>query len=106
MLALTLLLCITFAVLEKPFEENSGRFQGFGQRFGSSEKDCYFLKILKWQHKLARDCKQGKLVSYFLNNAAKTYLHGIKISENIEVEHVFQSEAFFFISVAILTQVA
>ena len=81
--------------LIETIEENSGRFQGFGQRFGSSEKDCYFLKILKWQHKLARDCKQGKLVSYFLNNAAKTYLHGIKISENIEVEHVFQSEAFF-----------
>ena len=78
----------------------------FGEsRFGGSEKDRYFLKILKWQHKLSRDFKRGKLVSYFLHNAAKTCLHGLKISENIEIEQVFQSRAFF-ISVAISTQVA
>ena len=55
-------------------------------RFGGSEKDCYFLKILKWQHKLVGDFKLGKLVFYFLNNAAKTCLYGLKISENIEIE--------------------
>ena len=27
--------------------------------------------------------------SYFLNNAAKTWLYGLKISENIEIEQVF-----------------
>ena len=37
-------------------------------------------KIPKWQHKLAWDYKRGKLVSYFLNNAAKTCLYGLKIS--------------------------
>ena len=63
------------------------------------------MKIPKWQPKLVRNCKQGKLVSYFINNAAKTCLHGLKISENIEIEHVFQSKAFF-ISSAISTQVA
>ena len=39
---------------------------------------------------------RGKLVSYLLNNAAKTCLYGLKISENIEIEHVFQSKAFLF----------
>ena len=47
----------------------------------------------------------GKLVSYFLNNAAKTCLYGLKISENIEIGHFFQSRTFF-ISVTIFTQVA
>ena len=41
-------------------------------RFGGSEKDLYFSKILKWHHKLVRDYKPGNLISYFLNNAAKT----------------------------------
>ena len=50
-----------------------------------------FWKFLKWYHKLVRDCKRGKLVSYFVNNAAKTCLYGLDISENIEIEHVFQS---------------
>ena len=39
--------------------------------------------------------RQGKLVSYFLNNAAKTCLYGLKISENTEIGHFFQSRAFF-----------
>ena len=64
-------------------------------RFGGSEKGRYFLKIPKWQHKHVRDYKRGKLVSYFLNNAAKTCLYGLKISENIDIEHVFQSKAIF-----------
>ena len=51
---------------------NFGKFQEFGEtRFGGSEKDRYFLKILKWLHKLFRDYTRGKLVSYFLSNAAK-----------------------------------
>ena len=66
------------------------KFSGSGEnKFGGSEKDRYFLKIPKWQHKLVWDYKRGKLVSYFLNNAAKTCLYGLKISENIEIEHVF-----------------
>ena len=39
-----------------------------------------------------------KLVSYFLNNAATTYLYGLKVSENIEIKDVFQSKAFFHLS--------
>ena len=56
------------------------------------------MKIPKWQHELARYYKRGKLVSYFLNNAAKTCLYGLEISENIEIGHVFQSRAFFHLS--------
>ena len=56
------------------------------------------MKIPKWQHELARYYKRGKLVSYFLNNAAKTCLYGLKISENIEIGHFFQSRAFFHLS--------
>ena len=52
----------------------------------------------KWQHELARYYKRGKLVSYFLNNAAKTRLYGLKISEIIEIGHLFQSRAFFHLS--------
>ena len=40
-----------------------------------------------------------------LNNAAKTCLYGPKISENIEIEHISQSKAFFIL-VGISTQVA
>ena len=43
---------------------------------------------------LQKSC-QGNLVSYFLNNAAKTCLYGTKILENIEIRHVFQPRAFF-----------
>ena len=57
-------------------------------------KRSLFFEDFKRQHKLVRDKKQGKLVPYFLNNTAKTYLHGLKISENIEIDHVFQSNAF------------
>ena len=96
----------TFAVLGKPCQGNFGKFQESGKnRFGGSEKDRYFLKILKYQHKLFRDYKLGKLVSYFLNNAVKTCLYKLKTSKNIEIEHVFQSKAFF-ISVALSTQIA
>ena len=102
----TSLLRITLAMLQKPCQRNFGKFQGSGEsRFDGSEKDRYFLKIPKWQNKFVRDYKRGKLVSYFLNNAAKTCLYGLKILENIDIEHVFQSK-HFFISVAITTQAA
>ena len=52
----------------------------------------------KWQDRLVQKYKRGKLVSYFLNNAAKTCLYGLKNSENIEIEHIFQSKAFFHLS--------
>ena len=71
--------CLHSTLTQKPCQENFGKFQGSGKsRFGSSEKDWYFLKIPKWQHKLVQNYKWGKLVSYFLNNAAKTYLYGLK----------------------------
>ena len=93
------LLRITFAALQKPCQGNFWKFQGSGQsRFGGSEKDRYFLKIPKWQHKLVRNYKRGKLVSNFLNNGLKTWLYGPKTSENIKIEHVFQFKAFFHIS--------
>ena len=87
---LHLFLRLTFAVLQKPCQENFGKFQEIGEsRFGGSEKDRYFLKILKLWHKLVRDYKRGKLVSYFLNNAPKTCLYGLQNSDNIEIEHIF-----------------
>ena len=64
------------------------------------------MKIPKWQHELVRCYKQGKLVCYFLINAAKTCIYGLKISKNIEIGHLFQSRAFFHLCVAIFTQVA
>ena len=85
-----------FIATQKPCEGNSGKFQeSGGSRFSGSEKDHYFLKIPTWQHKLVRDYKRGKLVYYFLNNAGKICLYGPKISENIEIEHVFQPKLFF-----------
>ena len=67
-------------------------------RFGGSEKDRYLLKILKWQHRLIRECKREKLVSFFLNNAVKTCSYGLKNSENMETEYAFQFKAFFHLS--------
>ena len=61
------------------------------------------MKIPKWQHELARYYKREKLVSYFLNNAAKTCLYGLKISENIEIGHFFQSRTFFHLSSKLYT---
>ena len=88
-----------FHSLRKPCQRNFGKFQGSGEsRFGGSEKDRYFFKIPKQQHKVFRHYKQGKSVSYFLNNTAKTCLYGLKLSENIEIEHVFLSKAFFHLS--------
>ena len=95
----TLLSRITFGVLQKPCQGNYGKFQRSGESiFGGSEKDHWSLKIPKWQHELASYYKWEKLVSYFLNNAAKTWLYGLKISENIEIGHFFQSRIFFHLS--------
>ena len=95
----TSFLRLTLEVIQKPCQGNFVICQESGEStFGGSKKDRVFLKIPKWQHKLVRDYKRGKLVSYFLNNAAKTCLYRLKISENIEIEHVFQSKAFFHLS--------
>ena len=89
------LLHITFTVLQKPCQGNFGKFQGSGEsRFYVPTNDRYFLKIPKWQHKLVGDNKRGKLVPYFLNIAAKACLYGLKISEKIGIERVFQYRAF------------
>ena len=78
------------SVLQKPCHGNLSKFQGSGEsRSGGSEKDRYFLKIWKWQDDLVQDNKRRKLVSFFLNKACKTCFYGLKISENIEIEHVF-----------------
>ena len=65
---------------------------------GSFHKSISSMRIYFWQHELARYYKRGKLVSYFLNNDAKTCLYGLKISENIEIRHFFQSITFFHVS--------
>ena len=75
------------------------KFQRFREcRFGGSEKDCYFLNIPKWQHKLIWEYKRGKLASYFLDNVAKTCSYGLKISEKIEIKDILQSKSFFHYS--------
>ena len=85
---------------------NFVRFQGSSEsRFGGSEKDRYFLEIPKWQHKFVRNYKRGKLVSYFLNNAAKARLYGLKFQRTLELSMFFSLKPFF-ISLAISTQVA
>ena len=99
LLVFTSLLRITFAVLQKPCQGNFGKFQGSGEsRFSGFKIDRYSLKIPKWHHRLVWDYKRGKLVSSFLNNAAKTSLYGLEFSENIQIEHVFQSKAFFHLN--------
>ena len=45
-------------------------------------KHCYFVKIPKWQHELVQNDKQGKLVSFFLNNAAKPKLCRLNLKEH------------------------
>ena len=104
LLVFTSLLRITFMVLQKPCQGNFGKLEGFGEgRFGGSKKDCYILKIPEWLHKPFWDYKPGKLVSYFLNNAAKRCFYWLKISENIEIEHVFQSKVFFYLDTSYLS---
>ena len=82
----------------------SRKFQGYSEStLGGSEKDSAVLKISKWQHKLVREYKQGKLVSYFVDNAAKTCPYGLKTSENIEIKYVFQSKYVFRLSYSLYT---
>ena len=72
------------------------KFKGSDEsRFSGSVKDRYFLKIPKWLHKFSWQCKRGKLVSYFLNDAAKVCSYVLKNTENLEIKYVFQSKAFF-----------
>ena len=48
LLAVLSFLRITFAVLHKLYQQTFGKFKEFGEsKFGGSEKDIYFLKILK-----------------------------------------------------------
>ena len=85
-----------FVAIKKPCQGNFGKLEKSGEtRFRGSEKDPYFLKITKWQHKLVRDYKRRMLVCYFPNSAGKTCLDG---SENIEIEHVVQPIAVFHFS--------
>ena len=88
-------ICIHTETMSRKFWEIS-RIQW--EQFRGSEKDRQFFKISKWQHKFARDCKRGNIVYYFPNNAGKTCIYGPKISENIEIEHVFQPKAYFHFS--------
>ena len=90
----TSLLRVIFAVIQNPCHKNVEKFQEFGEsRLGGSENDIYFLKTQKWHHKLVRNYKRAKLTSYLLNNAAKTCLYELNVSENIDSEHIFQSKA-------------
>ena len=74
-------------------------FQGYSEcRFHGSENDRYYLKIAKSQHKHAQENKRGRWITYFLDNTAKTCSYRPKISENLEIKHVFQSKSFFFSS--------
>ena len=72
----TSFLRITFVALQKPCHGNFGKFQGSSEgRFGDSEKDCYFLKIPKWQHYLFDkpvnpDFAQPKVRVIFLKDVA------------------------------------
>ena len=92
-------LCLSSSLLSygcSLIETMPRKFQGFGEwRFGGCEKDRYFLKTQNWQHKLIREYKRAKLASCFLDNAAKTRSYELKISENIEIKHAFQSKFFF-----------
>ena len=84
-----LVFAILFQQLQKPCQ---GYFQGSG---GGSEKDHWFLKIPKWQHKLVRKYMRGKLFFSFINNAAKTGSYDLKVLRDTEIKYVFHSKAFF-----------
>ena len=97
----TSLLRITFAVLQKSCQINFEKFQGSSKsRIGVSQKDHYFLKIPKWQHKLVQDYKRGKLVSCFRNNADKNvyidqkFQRVSKLSMSFGLKHFSISVAF------------
>ena len=96
LLVLTSLVHISFASLQKLCKGNFGKFHGSGKnRFGGFEKDCYLLKIPKRQLKHVQNYKRAKLVSCFLNNAAKTCLYGLKFQRTLKLN---MSKAFFHFS--------
>ena len=68
------------------------------ERFQFWKARCLNVTKTKWQHKFVWEYKRGNMISYFLNNAAKTCSYGLKTSENIEIKHVFQSKAFSHLS--------
>ena len=81
---------ITSAVIQKPFQRNMGEFkESHESEFRVLKKIAVFWKFQNGIIGLFR------IISYFLNNAAKTCFYGLKISGNIEIEHVFQSQAVF-----------
>ena len=59
------------------------------------KKNRWFLKIPKWQNKLVRKYRRGKLFFSFINNAANTCSYDLKISRDIEILYVFHFKAFF-----------
>ena len=72
------------------------KFQGFNEcRFGGSEKDRYFFKIPKWQHKLIQKYKRGKLASYFLDNAVKTCSYELNFRRTLKSNMSFSPNLFF-----------
>ena len=56
------LLTYTYSLTETMPKEFKGPAES---TFYGSEKDHYFSKIPKWQHKLVREYKRGKLVAIF-----------------------------------------
>ena len=69
------LLAFTSFLYLQSYRNHAKEISWIGEtRFGSPEKDCYFLKIPKSQNELVREYKRGKLVSYFLNNAKHVYM--------------------------------
>ena len=90
----------TFAVLQKPCRGILGSLiDPAWVDLAVLKKTVNFWRFQNgWQHELARYYKRGKLVSYFQNHATKTCLYGLKISENIEIGHFFQSRTFFHLS--------
>ena len=71
------------------------KFQGSDEsRLDGFEKDRSFLNIPQWLHMLGKTSKESWFL-YFVNNDVKTFSGGLKILENIEIKHVFQSKTFF-----------
>ena len=61
------------------------------------KKIVIFWKFQNGSTNLLRIAREESWFSHFLN-VVKICLYGIKISENIKIEHAFQSKAFFHLS--------
>ena len=82
----------------------------FGTKFSWNERidTCFNVECVL----LGRNFFGGYLVvtarylvataRYLVVTGAKTYLYGLKTSENIKIEHVFQSKAFFHLQQKLL----